>query len=64
MSQHNFIAMNFENEREVEVKLNLTPEELKTKHEGLKPEINSTTWLVLKKSLYLAISSLLEEQRQ
>ncbi len=31
MTLHHFVAMNFELEREIKLKVNLTPEELKTK---------------------------------
>ena len=40
MTLHYFIAMNFELEREVKLKVNLTPEEIKEKYgDNLKPEV-------------------------
>jgi structure-specific recognition protein 1 len=48
MTLHHFIAMNFELDREVKVKLNLTPEELKAKYgENLKPEVEGKLYDVL-----------------
>lgn len=47
MTLHYFIAMNFELEREVKVKINLTPEEIKSKYGDLKPEVEGKLYDVL-----------------
>mgnify|MGYP000872792863 CR=1 FL=1 len=48
MTLHYFIAMNFELEREAKVKINLTPDEIKTKYgENLKPDIEGKLYDVL-----------------
>lgn len=48
MTLHYFIAMNFELEREVKLKVNLTPEEIKTKYgDNLKPEVEGKLYDVL-----------------
>jgi len=48
MTLHHFIAMNFELDRDVKVKLNLTPEELEKKYgENLKPEVEGKLYDVL-----------------
>jgi len=48
MTIHHFIAMNFELDREVKIKLNMTAEEIKAKHgENLKPEVEGKLYDVL-----------------
>lgn len=48
MTLHYFIAMNFELEREVKLKVNLTPEEIKSKYgDNLKPEVEGKLYDVL-----------------
>ena len=48
MTLHYFIALNFDLDREVKLKVNLTPEEIKTKYNGnLKPEIEGKLYDVL-----------------
>jgi len=48
MTLHYFIAMNFELDREVKLKLNLTPEELQTKYgDNLKSEVEGKLYDVL-----------------
>jgi structure-specific recognition protein 1 len=48
MTLHYFIAMNFELEREVKLKVNLTPEEIKEKYgDNLKPEVEGKLYDVL-----------------
>jgi len=48
MTLHHFIAMNFELERDVKLKVNLTPDEIKSKYgENLKPEIEGKLYDVL-----------------
>lgn len=48
MTLHHFIAMNFELDREVKIKLNMTAEEIKTKHgDNLKPEVEGKLYDVL-----------------
>lgn len=48
MTLHHFIAMNFELDREVKIKLNMTAEEIKAKHgENLKPEVEGKLYDVL-----------------
>src|SRR5450830_500065 len=48
MMLHHFIAMNFELDREVKIKLNMTAEEIKVKHgDNLKPEVEGKLYDVL-----------------
>ena len=48
MTLHHFIAMNFELDREVKIKLNMTAEEIKAKHgDNLKPEVEGKLYDVL-----------------
>ena len=48
MTLHNFIAMNFEIEREANVRINLTPEEISTKYGNeLKPEMEGKLYDIL-----------------
>jgi hypothetical protein len=48
MTLHYFIALNFDLDREVKLKVNLTPEEIITKYSGnLKPEIEGKLYDVL-----------------
>lgn len=48
MTLHHFIALNFELDREVKVKLNLTPEEIKAKYgDALQPELEGKLYDVL-----------------
>lgn len=48
MTLHHFVAMNFELEREIKLKINLTPEELKSKFgNSLKPELEGKLYDVL-----------------
>jgi len=48
MTLHHFIAINFELERDVKVKINLTPEELKEKYgKNLTPEVEGKLYDVL-----------------
>ena len=48
MTLHYFIAMNFELEREVKLKVNLTPEEIKAKYgDNLKPDVEGKLYDVL-----------------
>jgi structure-specific recognition protein 1 len=48
MTLHYFIAMNFEIDREVKVKVNLTPEEIQSKYgDNLKPEVEGKLYDVL-----------------
>ena len=48
MTLHHFIAMNFELDRDVKIKLNMTAEEIKAKHgDNLKPEVEGKLYDVL-----------------
>ena len=48
MTLHHFIAMNFELDREVKIKLNMTAEEIKAKHgDNLKSEVEGKLYDVL-----------------
>ena len=48
MTLHNFIAMNFEIEREANVRINLNPDEITAKYgEELKPEMQGKLYDIL-----------------
>lgn len=48
MTLHNFIAMNFELERDATVRINLTPEEIATKYgNNLQPEMEGKLYDIL-----------------
>lgn len=48
MTLHSFLVMNFETERETNVRINLTPEEIKSKYgQELKPEMEGKLYDIL-----------------
>ena len=48
MTLHNFIAMNFEIERDANIRINLNPEEITAKYgEELKPEMSGKLFDIL-----------------